>query len=271
MSDAILEVCRLCEGPLSAAFTKTVLGKHEVGYFTCAKCGSLQTEPPFWLDECYRGEIPTNTDTGKAQRNINNLVACYAISKLFGLKNIIDIGGGDGLLCRMLRDYGFNCYVTDKYADPTYALGFTEPDFSVPDLVIGFEVLEHLPNPATDLDDIFGQRPRALLLTTAIYSNQSDDWWYLVPEAGQHVFFYSHNAMQDIAKRYGYSVIISGGYLLFIEDCSSYMRSLVSLILKGRFLRLLKPFVVLLPTPGVQADHIFQLQKTVQYQREAST
>ena len=45
--------------------------------------------------------------------------------------------------CAGCRDYDLNCYVKDKYATPTYAQGFTDQDFSVPDLIIGFEVLEH--------------------------------------------------------------------------------------------------------------------------------
>mgnify|MGYP001320862266 CR=1 FL=1 len=66
--------------------------------------------------------------------------------KFFGLKNVIDFGGGEGLLCRMLRDYGANCYVMDKYREPTYGEGFTEPDFKSPDLLLAFELLEHFPS-----------------------------------------------------------------------------------------------------------------------------
>ena len=90
---------------------------------------------------------------------------------------IIDIGGGDGLLCRLLRDYDINCFVKDKYATPTYAQGFTEQNFDKPDLVIGFELLEHFPTPKSDLEDLFKHNSNVLLLSTAIYTNEKSDWW----------------------------------------------------------------------------------------------
>lgn len=85
--------------------------------------------------------------------------------------NVLDIG--DGLLCRLLRDVGLNCYVKDKYAQPTYAQGFTDPNVDTPDLVIGFEVLEHYPDPMSDLDQLFALTPRVLLFSTARYTNQT--------------------------------------------------------------------------------------------------
>ena len=69
------------------------------------------------------------------------------IAKLYNLKNVIDIGGGDGLLCRLLRDYEINCYVKDKYSEPKYGQGFTEQNFKKTDLIISFEVLEQLVRP----------------------------------------------------------------------------------------------------------------------------
>ena len=102
----------------------------------------------------------SNTDTGAAQRNLNNLAACYIISKLFKAKNVLDIGGGDGCACRLLRDYKINCYIKDKYATPTYAQGFTEENFAKPDLIVGFEGIGNInPNPMTDLDDLFNRQP----------------------------------------------------------------------------------------------------------------
>jgi hypothetical protein len=157
--------CRLCGGLATNVFNQTILRKYEVGYYRCATCSSLQTEDAYWLDEAYRNSLSC-LDTGRAQRNLNDLAACFFVSKLYKLKNIIDFGGGDGLLCRFLRDYGLNCFVKDKYAAPTYAQGFTEPNFQKPDLVIAFEVLEHFSNPEKDLDDLFSSNPQVLFAST---------------------------------------------------------------------------------------------------------
>jgi len=103
------QTCRLCGGSLATLFFKKVLGKYDIAYLKCAQCFSLLTERPYWLEEAYQKSNLSNADTGAAQRNITNLAATYAISKLLKAKNVIDIGGGDGLLCRLLRDYQINC------------------------------------------------------------------------------------------------------------------------------------------------------------------
>ena len=253
--------CRLCNNTATKKFSKVVLGKYPVDYFECINCDSLQTEKPFWLDEAYENNSLSYTDTGAAQRNFNNLVACLSISKVFNLKNVIDIGGGDGLLCRMLRDYGINCYVKDKYAIPTYAQGFTDEDFDKPDLVIGFEVLEHLPHPDLDILNLFECSPDVVLLSTSIYSKNPSDWWYLSPESGQHVFFYSKKALNLVAKKYKYSLSINGSYILFVKKKSPIKKFIARLLLIDRIQRFLKIYIVQLSTPGVWEDYLYLVKK----------
>jgi hypothetical protein len=254
--------CRLCEDKLTHQFDLTLLGKYDVPFSKCEQCGSLQSETPYWLDEAYSGKNLSNLDTGAAQRNIHNLAACYAICKLFKIKDVIDIGGGDGLLCRMLRDYRINCFVKDKYATPIYAQGFTEQNFLKPDMIIGFEVLEHFANPRVDLEELFQFQSKALLLSTAIYDGQSKDWWYLVPESGQHVFFYSKKALEMIAKKYGYSLVMSGGFILLLKERSVVKKALAKLALSKVVCRLLRSWVVLLPAPGIQQDQALQIEQS---------
>ncbi len=55
------------------------------------------------------------------------------------------------------------------------------------------------------------------MASTGIYTNQGEDWWYLASEAGQHVFFYSRRALGRVARKYGYDLLVSGGYLLFLR------------------------------------------------------
>src|ERR1700730_3900488 len=211
------EACRLCEGRLLPRFSGMVLRKYEVRYFECDRCGSLQTEVPYWLDDAYGSNL-SSLDSGAVQRNLQNLAAAYLISKLFRVRDALDFGGGDGLLCRLLRDYNVNCFVKDKYAVPTYGQGFSEPDFAAPNLVLAFEVLEHFAAPAKELKVLFQLQPTVLLASTAVYKQQAADWWYLAPETGQHVFFYSKKAVKMIAERFGCSGLLSGGFLLFVRQ-----------------------------------------------------
>jgi hypothetical protein len=248
---------------LVARFRRCVLGKYEVAYFQCEQCRSLQTEPPYWLDEAYRENNLSNLDTGSAQRNLQNLAACWSIAKLLDLRNVVDVGGGDGLLCRLLRDYEINCYVHDRYAKPNYAQGFEHPDFVTPDLIVAFEVLEHYPRPHDDLEVLFGQRPKAIVATTGLYQDQTEDWWYLAPESGQHVFFYSCQALHEVARRHGYDLLISGGYLLFLRSGTfgGVRRALARLMLKSKARRWTKALLVTRSAAGVWKDHTQQVEK----------
>jgi hypothetical protein len=249
-------LCRLCDGPLSEQFQIELLGRHTVKYYKCMECSSLQTEPPYWLGEAYDENLSL-LDTGAAQRNMHNLAACYLVARMFKLRNVIDFGGGDGLLCRLLRDYQINCYVSDKYARITYAQAYRQPDFEKPDLMLSFEVLEHLANPKTDLGSLFESSPKGILVSTMLYADQDRNWWYLAADSGQHVFFYSQQSIQKIAQKYAYEAIISGGYVLFVKPklLSPLKRMLVSVLLKGKALGLLRACMQILPTPGIWSDH----------------
>jgi len=246
--------CRLCQGELLSRFQLEVLNKYDVHYFSCKHCQSLQTEVPYWLDEAYGESNLSNLDTGAAQRNLDNLAAVYAICKLFNFENVIDVGGGDGLLTRLLRDFEINCFVKDKFARTTYAQGFTEENFDHPDLVLGFELIEHYPNPSIDLDNLFAYKPKAIFLSTGIYNHHQEDWWYLAPESGQHIFFYSKAALELIATKYQYNLIIRGGYLLFIQDRFSFKRWIVRKLLKGANLRRIKAYLMTKTPHGVGKD-----------------
>jgi hypothetical protein len=250
------EACRLCGGHLAPKFSRILLHKYEVRYFECDRCVSLQTESPYWLDDAYGSNLSI-LDSGAAQRNLQNLAAAYLVSKLFRVRDAFDFGGGDGLLCRLLRDYNVNCYVKDKYAVPTYSQGFTEPDFGVPNLVLAFEVLEHFAAPARELENLFQSRPKVLLASTGIYDHQRADWWYLASESGQHVFFYSEKAVRIIAARFGYSSLLSGGFLLFVRksDHSAFKSFLARILLSRVVCRLLRGLILIMPAPGAWRDH----------------
>jgi hypothetical protein len=253
--------CRLCGSPTSSVFKLTVLGEHEVQYYECLGCDSLQTEAPYWLNTAYSETNLSREDTGAAQRIFQNSAAVFAISKLMNLNNVIDFGGGDGLLCRLLRDTGINCFLRDKYAHPTYAQGFTEPDFEVPDLIVSFEVIEHFDNPRSDLHQLFKERPKALLFSTCLYKKQKQNWWYLSPSSGQHIFFYSQRALEDIAKLYDYRLVLKGDYILYIPKKQAVRGCIAKLLLSLPAILLVRFALVFLPSRGVQKDHQLQTGK----------
>lgn len=247
--------CRLCGGTTETRFRGRVLGRHDIDYRACDSCGSLQTEPPYWLAEAYGSNL-ADLDTGAAQRCFVNLGASHAVARLFGLTTVIDVGGGDGLHCRLLRDHGLDAVVRDAHARPTYAQGFDKAHFGVPDLVTCFEVMEHFANPAADLEQVFGLGAAAVLASTERWRGQGPDWWYLAPASGQHVFFYSDAAIAGIAARFGYELVGRGGYLLFVRPAlvSPVRSALARFWLRGRVARLRAALLQARQPGGPQVD-----------------
>lgn len=255
MSNVQEVCCRLCQGTVHKKFKLRLVNKYLIDYLECSRCGSLQTETPYWLHEVYNHNLAP-LDTGAAQRTITNLAAAYVVARLFGLRNVLDFGGGDGLLCRLLRDYGVNCYSVDKYATAIYAQSFGKPDFDAPDLLLAFEVIEHFANPSTDVAGIFEKRPGVVLLSTGQYREQGPDWWYLSPESGQHVFFYSAKAIDFLGKEYGYSVVRSGNYWILYQKGRAWPRvsRLIGFALKEKRLRFVKAGLCFMKPYGVVSD-----------------
>jgi Methyltransferase domain len=247
--------CRLCGAPTEARFVMTVLGRHRVAYRRCTGCGSLQTQTPYWLDEAYGGAA-LNLDVGAAQRNIVNLAVVSAVATLLGSRRILDFGGGDGLLCRLLRDAGFDAAVQDRFREPAYAEVHGAGSLEGYDLITVFEVMEHLAEPGRELEPLFAAGAAAILTTTALYAGQGPEWRYLAAEAGQHVFFYSDAGLRAFAAAHGYALIVQDQYQLFVRPPAPRGLRLYALrnVLRPSRLPWVKAWAALRPTPGIEAD-----------------
>jgi hypothetical protein len=256
--------CRLCAGSTIPRFRLTVLKKHDVGFSRCTQCESLQTDPPFWLEDAYADQRRF-FDTGAVVRNQNLQVHLWYIKRLFGFADgvtALDWGGGDGLFTRMMRDIGIDAYHSDKFATNKFAPGFEDSPGRDYQIITAFEVWEHLPDPAVAIDEIFSRKPLVHFLTTGLYSGQDANWAYLWPTTGRHVFFFSAKAMQLIAKKYGYSVLVAGGCTLFYRCAiSRFRRGLLLRVLSGKNRRLFHAIFLFLKKPGfVESDRTLMLK-----------
>ncbi len=119
--------CKICDSQVKEAFRLKILGKYVVTYFRCINCKLLQTIKPYWLKEAYSSAI-IDSDTGLISRNIVLSKIAAILILLMGKKNtkILDYGGGYGILTRLLRDLGLDCYWTDKYSKNLFARGFED-------------------------------------------------------------------------------------------------------------------------------------------------
>src|SRR5258708_7007906 len=106
--------CRLCGAETDRSFTATILNKHCVGFNKCQDCGSLQVDQPYWLEETYGTANILSLDIGAANRALSSFGLTYLISKILNVRGqVLDFGGGDGLLTRLLRDIGIDAYCFD--------------------------------------------------------------------------------------------------------------------------------------------------------------
>lgn len=171
----------------------------------------MVTESPFWLEEAYNNEI-SSLDVGKIERSLNNraltqrLIRNIVVNK--DQSQFLDFGGGEGIFVRMMRDLGYNFMIYDPLSEKEYAKFFEVKSFEDSlrfDLITAFEVFEHLKNPMDELRKLL-ETTDSILISTELIPKDVDkiqDWWYLVPESGQHISFYSEKTFHYISKELG--------------------------------------------------------------------
>ena len=214
--------CHICSGVAHLIADLTVLGKYPVSYFRCARCGFVQTEEPYWLEEAYSEAINRN-DVGLVNRNVTLARQTRIILSAFfdADGRFLDYGGGYGLLVRMMRDAGLDFYRQDKYCENIFAADFEAEEGDGPyELVTAYELFEHLADPLRGVEELL-TCSRNILFTTELLPQECPrpgDWWYYIPEYGQHVSFYSLASLQVIADRYRLHLCSDGESLhLFSE------------------------------------------------------
>jgi SAM-dependent methyltransferase len=197
--------CSICEASTEHYLTKIFLRKHKVKYFRCTNCYFIQAErPTYWLREAYSSAI-IDSDTGLISRNIalSKITAIFCLLSSGKKTRVLDYGGGYGILTRMLRDIGIDCYWNDKYANNLFAKGFEDKNGRKYDAITAFELFEHLENPLDEINNILKKyKPKMLLFSTLLHNgNPPKDWWYFVPEGGQHITLYTKKSLEILARK----------------------------------------------------------------------
>lgn len=134
--------------------------------------------------------------------------------------SILDYGGGNGLLERLLEASGFSD--VDTY-DPFSSAYSVKPNRRY-DCILSFEVFEHSVNPYHTLQEIDGLlKPDGIVIFSTLTQPQDIDdtglsWWYVGPRNG-HVTIHSVQSLQAVAQKFTFSLahFNSGLHLLFRE------------------------------------------------------
>lgn len=203
-------VSKITGGQTRHLFTTLVLNKYNVKYFQCLDTGFIQTEEPYWLGEAYSSAI-TKLDIGLPQRNVTlSDRTAKIISKNFDLKqHFLDYAGGYGMFTRMMRDKGFNFYHTDAYCQNLFAEFFDLkdiPDIDNFEVVTAFEVFEHMSNPSDEISELLKFSDNILFSTELVPRKEitgPGDWWYFIPQTGQHISLFTEKSLESLANRHG--------------------------------------------------------------------
>lgn len=205
--------CKICEGVSEKLFVAKVLGKHDVCYSKCHTCEFIQTEVPYWLDDAYSKAI-SELDVGLVSRNLKfSEILDPILNEHWGkTARYLDQGGGYGLFVRLMRDRGFNFYRQDTYCQNLFASGFDVEDLGNSEnfsLITAFEVFEHLVDPIDEIRRMF-QTADSILFSTHLQPDKeitkADDWWYFIPDTGQHISFYSKRTLSYLADKFNKSL-----------------------------------------------------------------
>jgi len=198
-------ICPISGEPMTVVFSEIVRHKHTVNYHYCASCGLLKTEKPYWLDEAYQEAI-VETDTGLVSRNIEHSKLLEVVLKCLRIPQgrFLDVAGGYGLLTRLMRDKGYDCYTSDKCCRNVFAKAFEPRANFKADALFAFEALEHIEDPFLFVDDLFKTYDcKTLIFSTLTFTGiiPSRDWWYYGFESGQHITFYQPRTLSMLARR----------------------------------------------------------------------
>lgn len=198
--------CAACSSAMEGFGHARLLGRLEVDYFRCPRCGLVCTQEPDWLEEAY-AEPLLDGDVGQVSR-ARTLLRPVTLLLRLGFNaggRFLDYGAGHGLFVRLARDTGYDFRWHDPLARNVFARGFEQAAGERYELVTAFEVFEHLAAPEVVLAELAG-RTDSVLLSTELLPKPCPlpaDWWYYAPDAGQHVTFYTAAALAALGARHG--------------------------------------------------------------------
>jgi len=259
-------VCPICNGALEISFKEKVLFRYDAIFEYCRTCGFLRAQSPNWLAEAYSNAI-SSTDTGLVMRNSS--VACKLASVLFGAfgergqGRYVDMAGGYGTLTRMMRDYGFDFYWSDKYCDNLMARGFEySPEVGDCKAVTAIEIMEHLEDPLSFVRDALKQtQANTFIFTTELFEGlppAPEKWWYYSFETGQHIAFFQRRTLEIMAKKLGLCLISGGGIHVFLKVPVNKM---VFRLFAGRMSSVFGWWLRKIMSTRIMSDHLHIVQQ----------
>ena len=205
--------CKICDSKTTSILSIQILKQYEGRIRSCSNCGFQFVEDPYWLADTFNISL-NQFDVGSADRS---LIVAGFVRSIFSRKKasavkILDFGGGDGLATRTLRDAGLDCRWQDPYCQPVFAVGPDYSEISRFDLVFMGEVALHLTDPLVTITAQMSRSDRLLMTAVVPPGSITTDWWYLMPQTGQHVAFYPVKTLKWIASELSLHLLTDGKF-----------------------------------------------------------
>jgi hypothetical protein len=191
----VVDRAKSCEAHRGRYFR---LRREPVWYHRCGSCGFLFTAdfddwtPDDWRREVYNDGYGQVDPDGAWVRPRGNVDVVRDYAHKIGARRILDYGGGDGLLARLLCEAWCDAKSFDVLCD-------RERPGGVFDLVTSFEVFEHTPTPVETCRDAlsFVGEGGSFLFSTLLHDNvapQDISSWYISPANG-HVSIHTTRSL----------------------------------------------------------------------------
>ena len=112
------------------------------------------------------------------------------------------------------------------HCDNLFAQGFeaSPPSEARYAILSAFEVFEHLPDPVGEMDNMVAFADQIIFSTELIPkpAHTPGTWWYYAPEHGQHISFYTQDALERLARRFNLHFVTNGTIHMFSKLKVSY-------------------------------------------------
>jgi hypothetical protein len=193
--------CPICAGSAKGTLQVDIQNERSEPLFQCLECSFYFFDHPDWLKQSFTDALH-ELDLGSVSRCL--LVADF-VTAVFSPHRTgyraLDWGGGDGLLTRVLRERGVDCVWYDPFAKPRFVGDAVYQANTELDVTVASEVFLHLTDPVSTLRFLLSHSD--VVVATAVVPPKSlyPEWWYLMPETGQHVAFYPKSALKELARQ----------------------------------------------------------------------
>jgi hypothetical protein len=194
--------CAICGESCEEILRYIVRNEHEAILARCQKCEFCFVVVPTWLGGSF-SETLQSLDIGTVDRCalVLDFVQTVARVSSWHIDNrFIDWGGGYGLMTRMPRDRGMNMANFDPYVQPLFSAPANLEKLCPAEVIVASEVFLHVENPLDALAQLLSFSPVVIITAVVPPDHISPDWWYLMPDTGQHVSFYPVSTLKKLAE-----------------------------------------------------------------------